>query len=93
VSHNFIQGKSIIKNSVRILLFTLLLMVLVQGVQAAEWNGLVINGESPGTGDGQLNDARNVAINSSGNVYVADKNNDRIQMSMPLPMEWQGMYL
>jgi PKD repeat protein len=74
------QGKSIIKNSVRIVLLTLLLMVLVQGVQAEEWNGLLINGESPGIGDGQFNDARSAAINSSGNVYVADKNNDRIQM-------------
>jgi sugar lactone lactonase YvrE len=34
---------------------------------------------SPGTGDGQFNGPRAVAVDASGNVYVADQGNNRIQ--------------
>ena len=36
-------------------------------------------GES-GTGEGEIRSARDVACDSTGNVYVADRNNDRIQI-------------
>ena len=34
---------------------------------------------SMGSGDGQFNLPRGVAVDGSGNVYVADQNNSRIQ--------------
>ena len=34
---------------------------------------------SPGTGDGQFSGATGIALDSSGNLYVADTNNSRIQ--------------
>ena len=33
----------------------------------------------PGSGDGQLSSPRGVAVDSSGNLYVADNGNDRVQ--------------
>jgi len=73
------QGKPIIKNSVKIVLCFLLLLVLVQGVQAAETYQFVTKWGSYGSGDGQFERPYGVAVDSSGNVYVADCVNSRIQ--------------
>ncbi|HXV98555.1 MAG TPA: PQQ-binding-like beta-propeller repeat protein [Anaerolineae bacterium] len=43
-----------------------------QGRLLAEWG-------SPGSGEGQFNFARGVAVDAEGNVYVADANNNRVQ--------------
>ena len=34
---------------------------------------------SPGTGDGEFNSPRGIAVDSYGNIYVADSTNERIQ--------------
>ena len=36
-----------------------------------------------GTGDGQFEEPTGIAIDSSGNVYVVDRGNSRIQVSAP----------
>ena len=77
--NNFIQGNSIIKNSVKIVLCIFLLLVLVQGTQANETYMFVTKWGSSGSGDGQFNYPYGVAVDSSGNVYVADTTNNRIQ--------------
>jgi DNA-binding beta-propeller fold protein YncE len=38
---------------------------------------------SSGTGNGQFHDPDSIAIDSSGNVYVADWDNNRIQVFAP----------
>ena len=38
---------------------------------------------SAGSGDGQFNGPRGVTVDSSGNVYIADSSNDRIQGFAP----------
>jgi len=73
------QGKSIMKTSVKILLCILLVLVLVQGVQAAETYQFVTKWGTPGSGDGQFQNPRGIAVDSSGNVYVVDAANYRIQ--------------
>jgi tripartite motif-containing protein 71 len=39
--------------------------------------------ESSGSGDGQFNFTEGIAVDSSGNVYVADYGNNRIQVFSP----------
>ena len=73
------QSKSIVKNSVKIVLCIFLLMVFVQGVQAAETYSFVTKWGSSGSGDGQFSTPEGVAVDSSDNVYVADYSNNRIQ--------------
>ena len=34
---------------------------------------------SPGAGDGQFNFPRRLAVDGAGNVFIADRNNNRIQ--------------
>jgi len=43
----------------------------------------IFEGESYGSGDGQLIGAEGIAINSSGYVYIADTGNDRVQVFYP----------
>ncbi len=73
------QGKPIMKNSVKILLCIFLLLVLVQAVQAAETYQFVTKWGSSGSGDGQFISPVGVAVDSSGNVFVVDDFNQRIQ--------------
>ena len=73
------QGTSVIKNSVKIVLCILLLLMLVQAVQAAETYQFVTKWGTQGTGDGQFMYLLGVAVDTSGNVYVADTQNNRIQ--------------
>ncbi|MEI6293868.1 MAG: hypothetical protein WCP36_09295 [Methanomicrobiales archaeon] len=79
MSNNFMQNKSIVKNSVKIVLCIFLLMVLVQGVQAAETYVFVTKWGIEGTGNGQFSLPYGVAIDPSGNVYITDSGNHRIQ--------------
>ena len=44
---------------------------------------LITKWGSYGTGDGQFNGPSGIAVDSSGNVYVADTNNYRIQVFAP----------
>ncbi len=64
------QGKSIIKNSVKIVLCIFLLLVLVHGVQAAETYQYVTRWGSQATVGGQSQSPEAVAIDNNGNVYV-----------------------
>jgi DNA-binding beta-propeller fold protein YncE len=73
------QETSIIKNSVKIVLCIFLLLVLVQSALAAETYVFVIKWGQEGSGDGQFINPFGVATDSSGNVYVADTYNHRIQ--------------
>ena len=73
------QGKPIMKNSVKIVLCILLLLVLVQGVQAAETYQFVTKWGSEGTNEGQFNAPFGIAVDSAGNVYVTDRSNARVQ--------------
>ena len=77
------QGTSIMNNSVRIFLCFFLFFVLVQGVQAAETYQFVTKWGTQGAGDGQFYQPWGVAVDSSGNVYVADMFNNRIQKFSP----------
>ena len=67
------------KNAMKIVLCVLVLLVLVQGVQAAETYQFVTKWGSFGSGDGQFNTPCDVAVDSLGNVYVAENQNNRIQ--------------
>jgi len=62
-----------------ILILLFLAIVLVQGVHAAETYTFVTKWGSEGSGDGQFKIPSGVAVDSSGNVYVADMQNNRIQ--------------
>ena len=46
------------------------------GVFLAKWG-------TEGSGDGQFKDPRGIAVDGSGNVYVADYSNNRIQKFAP----------
>jgi len=65
--------------SIRVVLCILLFLMLVQGVQAAEKYTFVTKWGTQGSGAGQFNSPAGVAVDSSGNVYVADYSNHRIQ--------------
>ncbi len=68
---------------IRVVMCLLLVFVLVQGVQAAESYGFVTKWGTQGTGDGQFTQPTGVAVDSSGNVYVADTQNFRVQKFSP----------
>ena len=53
-------------------------MVASDGMFVIKWG-------TEGAGDGQFNMPRGVAVASDGSVYVADRNNDRIQKFTVLP--------
>jgi len=72
------QGTSLIKNSVKIVLCIFLLLVLVQGVQAAETYQVVTKWGTFGSNDGQFYTPHAIALDPSGFVYVTDDSN-RIQ--------------
>ena len=48
-------------------------------IQTANGYSFIKKWGANGTGDGQFNSPNDVAVDSSGNVYVADAGNDRIQ--------------
>ena len=73
------QCTSIMKNSVKIILCILLLFVFVQAVQAAETYVFVTKWGTLGSGDGQFYHPIGIDIGPSGNVYVSDSDNNRIQ--------------
>ncbi|MCX5888029.1 MAG: SBBP repeat-containing protein, partial [Deltaproteobacteria bacterium] len=77
------QSTLIVKNSVKILLCIFLLLVLVYGVQAAETYQFVTKWGTEGTGDGQFLGPEGVAIDSSGNIYVTDPQNNRVSKFTP----------
>jgi PKD repeat protein len=61
------------------LIIGIFLLIFVQGVQAAETYQFVTKWGSLGTGNGQFNNPTDLAVDNSGNVYVSDKGNNRIQ--------------
>ena len=65
-------GRSVVKNLVKIFLSILLLLACIQGVQAAETYKFVTNWGSYGTDNGQFSIPNGIAVDSLGNVYVAD---------------------
>lgn len=71
---------------IRVLGVALLLSVLFLGVTAlayAEEYVFILKWGSSGTGDGQFNDPWGVAVDGSGNVYIADTLNHRVQKFGP----------
>jgi len=76
---NVMKDKANIKNSVKIVLCIFLLLVIVQGVKAAETYQFVMKWGSNGSLNGQLYLPQGIAVDTSGNVYVADGFNARIQ--------------
>lgn len=54
-------------------------LILVQGVAAEQTYGYVMQWGSPGHGNGQFKSPLGIAVDSSGNVYVGDSGNHRIQ--------------
>ena len=60
------HGTSIMKNSVKIILCILLVLVLVQAVQAAETYVFVTKWGTQGLGDGQFSGPSGVAVDSFG---------------------------
>ncbi|MDO8872830.1 MAG: hypothetical protein Q7V05_08900 [Methanoregula sp.] len=71
MSNNFMQGKSIVKNSVKVILCIFLFFVIMQGVQAAETYTFVTKWGTRGYQEGQFDELHGIAVDSSGNVYVA----------------------
>jgi len=50
------------------------------GAEAFETCTSSCQGGEPGTGDGQFDDPVGITVDDSGNIYVADTNNDRVQI-------------
>ena len=73
------QGTSMMKISMKIFLCIFLMLVFVQGVQAAETYQFVTKWGTEGTGDGQFEGPYGIAVDSSGNVYVTDMTTNCIQ--------------
>src|SRR4030042_1741132 len=61
-----------------VMVFMVMGIVLSGNVEAQTYQ-FVTKWGSPGSGDGQFNYPAGVAVDSSGNVYVADLGNHRIQ--------------
>jgi parallel beta-helix repeat protein len=61
----------------------LLMLVIVQSVQAAETYVYITKWGSHGTGDGDFNSPRGISVNSTGYVYISDGNLNRIQIFDP----------
>jgi DNA-binding beta-propeller fold protein YncE len=56
-------------------------------IQKFDSNGnFIMKWGSPGTADGQFNFPDGIAIDSEGNVYVADSDNNRIQVFRQTPV-------
>jgi len=66
----------------------LLILVIIPGVQAAETYGYVTQWGSHGSEEGQFISPSDIAVDTSGNVYVLDTGNFRIQK-----FDSEGQYL
>ncbi|MEO5618743.1 MAG: LamG-like jellyroll fold domain-containing protein [Candidatus Eisenbacteria bacterium] len=65
----------------RVLLLTVVLLSLpAVASRAAVLTNYVLQWGTPGTGNGQFNEPVGVAVDFSGNVYVTDMGNDRVQV-------------
>jgi DNA-binding beta-propeller fold protein YncE len=73
MKHSYLSGLRVV------LALLILCTCIVAGVQAAESYTYVTKWGSYGTGDGQFYGPAYVAVDSAGNVYVADAYNNRIQ--------------
>src|SRR6266571_4521585 len=69
-------------NRFRLSLFALLavwISAIVPAVARAQAPSYLLQWGTPGSGDGQFNGPAGVAVDASGNVYVADYGNHRVQ--------------
>jgi hypothetical protein len=81
------KGKTMVcsikkKKILRVVLeiWTALIFVLIIGVPSGiATSGFLAKWGSPGSGDSQFGGPYGLAVDSSGNIYVADMNNNRIQ--------------
>ena len=77
------QDKLIKRSSVKVLLGILLFLVLVQGVQAEKTVTVLAKWGNTETENDFFSSASDIAVDSSGNIYVADTGNNRIQKFSP----------
>ncbi len=77
------SGKSIRSKKILLILCILAFCIFVQGAAASETYQFVTKWGSAGNGIGHFSSPLDVAVDSSGNVYVADSQNNRVQKFSP----------
>jgi len=74
------SGKSISSKKILFVLFFMVVSMLVPFAAAAETYRFVTTWGTAGTSDGQFSYPNGIATDSSGNVYVMESGNNRLQM-------------
>ncbi|MCK4732251.1 MAG: hypothetical protein KAT65_07315, partial [Methanophagales archaeon] len=73
------NSKNLMYIVVTAILVLSLLATFTAGAGAEERYNFISKWGSGGTGEGEFNEPAGIAVDSSGNVFVADRDNNRIQ--------------